>query len=123
MHRLPDIPNAGFATQNDRIASDSIMTFIREIERDRVRLLTVVVDGPDKWRTVAGSIFKGSNVDDEALDAMYRYLVLMSATPNDQMRLMATERNVAAYRDVVTSVMPDIERQLNGLMLQRKWGA
>ena len=121
MFHLPDLPNAGYSTRKDREASDAIMDFLRKIERDRVRLLTVVVDGPDKWRRVAGSIFRGSNVDSEALDAMFRYLVLMAAKPADQRRLLDTERNAAQYRDVVTSVMPDIESQLHGLLLQRKW--
>jgi hypothetical protein len=121
LFRLPDLPTTGYATRKQREGTDAIMDFLRKIERDRMRLLTVVVEGPDKWRTIAGAIFRGSAVDSEALDAMFRYLVLMAAKAPDQRRLLDTERNAAAYRDVVTSIMPDIEAQLDQLKLMRKW--
>ena len=39
--RLPDLPNAGYATTREKRLSDEMMEFIRQIERDRMRLLHV----------------------------------------------------------------------------------
>ncbi len=121
MFHLPDLPIVGYATRKEREGTDSIMDFLRKIERERLRLLTIVCDGPDKWRKVANSVFRGSNVDDEAVLAMYRYLVLMAARPTDQVRLVQAETNAARYRDEVTRVMPDIERQLDAMQIAQKW--
>ena len=121
MFHLPDLPIVGYSTRKEREGTDSIMDFLRKIERDRMRLLTVVVDGPDKWRKVAGAVFRGSAVDDEAVLAMYRYLVLMAAHPRDQVALVKTEHNAAKYRDEVTRIMPGIEAQLEQMQLHQKW--
>lgn len=121
MFRIPDLPIVGYATQKERIGTDAIMNFLRKIERDRERLLTIVSAGPDKWRTVARDIWRGSAVDDEKIDEIYRYLLLMAAKPQDQVRILATVNNAAQYAEVVTSIRPDIEAQLETVKLERKW--
>ena len=57
MFHLPDLPNVGYATTREKTGSDMIMVFMREVERDRLRLLTIVVEGREKWRKVAAAVF------------------------------------------------------------------
>lgn len=122
MFRLPDLPNVGYSTHREKVGSDAIMDFIRKTERDRLRLLQIVVEGPDKWRKVAGDLWQGSAIEAEAVDEIYRYLTLMAAKAPDQRRLLNARKNQARYRDVVRDIMPDIEAQLEQVKLLRKWG-
>jgi len=121
MFHLPDLPTVGYATHKERAGSDAIMDFLRKIERDRVRLLQIVVDGRDKWRRLAGDIWRGSAIDTEAVDEMFRYLTLMAAKPIDQRRLLDARKNAARYKAVVNDIQPDIEAQLAQVKLERKW--
>lgn len=121
MFHLPDLPNVGYATHREKVGSDAIMDFIRKTERDRLRLLQIVVDGPAKWRKVAGELWRGSAVDYEAVDEIYRYLTLMAAKAPDQRRLLDCRKNAARYKEVVKDIMPDIEAQLEQVKLMRKW--
>ena len=41
--RLPDLPNAGYATLKQKQTSDAICEFMRQTERNRVLLLSIVV--------------------------------------------------------------------------------
>lgn len=121
MFRLPDLPNVGYSTRKDREGSDAIMDFVRKIERDRLRLLQTVVDGPLKWRRVAGDIWRGSAIDLEAVDEIYRYLTLMAAKPVHQRAMLDSLKNAARYKEAVRQAMPDIEAQLEQVKLMRKW--
>jgi hypothetical protein len=51
---LGDLPDAGYATHRQKATSDLVMFWLRHVERDRYLLLSIVVDGYDKWRKVAG---------------------------------------------------------------------
>ncbi len=53
--RLGDLPDAGYATYRQKQTSDLVMFWLREIERNRFLLLSIVVDGWDKWRKIAGA--------------------------------------------------------------------
>lgn len=121
MFHLPDLPNAGYATARERELTDSIMVFMRDIERDRLRLLSIVIDGPDKWRKVCSSLWRGLGVETESVDEIYRYFVLQAARPHDQRRLLDAMPNAAKYREVVKDIMPDIEAQRETVRLVQKW--
>jgi hypothetical protein len=45
------------------------------VERNRVLLLSIVVDGVDQWRKIAGTVWRGLLIDNEILDSIYRYFV------------------------------------------------
>ena len=123
MFHLPDLPNVGYATERDKTGSDQIMLFIRAIERDRLRLLTTVCEGLDKWRKVAGSIFGStSNITTEALDEMFRYFELMAVKPETQRALLDT-KHPDEWRAVMREALEDIEAQRESVRLLRKWGA
>ncbi len=123
MFHLPDLPNVGYATQRERTGTDQIMLFIRAIERDRLRLLTTVCDGLEKWRRIAGSIFgASSNITTEALDEMFRYFELMAVKPETQRALLNT-KHPDEWREVMREAMEDIEAQRESVRLLRKWGA
>jgi hypothetical protein len=91
--RLPDLPNAGYSTQREREVSDLMMEFIRQLERDRVVLLSIVVDGPEKWRKVAGGQWRGARMDDDVLNSIYGYLVLLAGVnPRAQLETLLQMR-------------------------------
>ena len=97
------------------------MLFMRDIERDRLRLLTIVIEGPDKWRSVARSIWRGLGVETESLDEIYRYFVLQAARPAQQVELLAAMKNADKWRETVKEIMPDIEAQRETVRLVTKW--
>lgn len=112
MFRLPDLPNVGYATQREREGTDAIMTFMREVERERERLLTIVIEGREIWRHRARVAFGYMlNIGDDTLDAIYDYFTLQAARPVDQRRLLAAAHNPAVWRDIMREVMPDLEAQ------------
>lgn len=57
--RLPDLPNAGYSTRRERELSDAIMLFMRSIERDRIALLSIVIDGRGKFKSIMRKQYKG----------------------------------------------------------------
>ena len=119
---LPDLPNVGYATQRERTGTDQIMLFIRAIERDRLRLLTTVCDGLDKWRRIAGSIFGTSSaIADDKLDEMFRYFELMAVKPETQRALLDT-KHPDEWRAVMREAMGDIEAQRERVRLMAKFG-
>lgn len=122
MFHLPDLPNVGYSTQRERAGSDQIMVFMREIERDRQRLLTIVIEGREKWRKVARAVFGATlNIDDDTLDAIYDYFTLQAARPAAQYELLQAQHNPAVWRDIVKRIMPDIEAQRETVRLVMKW--
>ena len=76
--RLPDLPNAGYSTRAEKALSDTVMTFIRALERDRIVLLKIVIDGPQKFKSVCGKRWRGARVPSELLDAVFGYLQLLA---------------------------------------------
>jgi len=79
--RLPDLPDAGYSTGLQRELSDAIMFLIRGIERDRLLLLQVVIEGQKTWRKRFLQAYRVIKADEEFADAVFRYLVLL-AGPN-----------------------------------------
>lgn len=108
---LPDLPNAGYATPREKELSDGIMFFMRETERDRLRLLSIVLEGKTKWRTVGASALGWLRVDTELLDAIYDYFTLQAAQPSAQRVLLSAAKNPHAWRACVKAIWPDLERQ------------
>ena len=89
--RLPDLPNAGYSTRREKALTDEVMYFIRDAERDRMWLLTMVVDGKDKFRAIARKAWKHLAVDTDLCDAVYGYLTLL-AGENPGLQLKAMQR-------------------------------
>ena len=80
--RLPDIPDAGYQTPLQRELSDAVMFLLRGMERDRLLLLEVVIQGRSAWRKRFTSAFLAIKADDEMADAVFGYLLLL-AGPED----------------------------------------
>ncbi len=123
MFHLPDLPNVGYSTRREREGSDAVMLFMREVERDRLRLLSIVVEGRDSWRRIARQVF-GSQlaIGDEALDAIYDYFTLQACRPRTQWLLLKAAKNRLVWRSLVRMVMPWLEREREKLRLMAKWG-
>ncbi len=85
--RLPDLPTAGYASNRQKQTTDAIMFFMRSVERDRQLLLAIVVDGIDKWRKTAGTVWRGLLIDREILDSIFRYFIAQ-AGPNPAAQLL-----------------------------------
>lgn len=107
-HRLPDLPNAGYATKTEKAVSDTVMEFLRQIERNRLLLLKIVIDGPYKWRKVAGGKWRGAHLDTDFLQAIFGYMQLLAGDDPKgqydrliQMRLKPSHLgdNAALYED------------------------
>ncbi len=77
-HRLPDLPTAGYATAREKALSDAVMMFIRDAERDRLYLLDMVCNGREKFRGVTLKAWKYLRVDQELVDAVFGYLVILA---------------------------------------------
>lgn len=120
---LPDLPNAGYATQREKELSDSTMEFIRQIERDRFRLLTIVLEGQDRWRTVAQSVWRGLRIGetDSLLDDIFKYLELMAVRPGVQRMLLDARHNPTQWRRIMRAVTPRLEHEREQVRLLEKW--
>lgn len=107
---LPDLPIAGYSTYRERELTDTVMVFMREVERDRLRLLTIVLEGREKFRRIAGQVLPSWATDD-LLNAMYDYFTLQACRPAMQRRLLQAAQNPPVWRDLVAEAMPDLIQQ------------
>lgn len=99
--RLPDLPNAGYATARERKLSDEIMFFIRGCERNRLLLLTIVCDGKEKFRPIARKAWSHLRVDTDLCDAVYGYLALLAGQyPNLQRDALLRKQGMTAAQRV-----------------------
>lgn len=71
--RLGDLPNSGYSTRRERETTDAIMIFMRAVERDRILLLSIVIDGKAKFRQLALKNWRGLLIDDRLADSMWEY--------------------------------------------------
>jgi len=113
MFHLPDLPIVGYATAREKALTDNMQEFCRQIERDRVRLLAIVCEGRDKWKRVAGDIWRGYRIGEEdgALNAMFNYFQLMAVAPPVQAQLLRYPKNVLKWAEIMRQAMPDIEAE------------
>ncbi len=87
--RLPELPNAGYASNRAKFTSDVICNFLRSVERNRPFLLTIVTDGLEKWLRTAGRAWRfGMVIDGDILRSVWSYMVQM-AGPNPEAQLHA----------------------------------
>ncbi len=123
LFHLPDLPNAGYATQRERELTDMIMDFMRQTERNRILLLTIVIEGKSKWRKMAGDIWRGMRIgeDHQLLDSIYDYFTLQACKPRTQRLLLRAAQNPPVWRDIVRMVMPHLERERDVLKVAQKW--
>ena len=124
--RLPDLPNAGYATAREKLITDAVMFFLRDIERDRPRLLTIVLGGKPRWLKTARELvpLSGASFRDEILGEMFEYLTLLAAPPVYQRQLLDARQNPAVKRDIVRTMTPHLEAQLAAFReraLMQKW--
>ncbi len=121
MLHLPNLPNAGYATDNQKFVSDAIQEFMRGVERDRLRLVTIVVEGLEKWRTVARSAF-GSKAPHDIIDTMYEYFRLQAADGTPwQAELLRHRQNQAKTKEIVRAMWPHLLEQKDQLEIMAKW--
>lgn len=102
--RLDDLPDAGFSTKREKETSDAIMFLLRAIERDRIWLLSIVIDGPDKFVDLILKQYTGLLVDRQLALTMYHYLAQQAgAFPLEQrdhlLRLNANPLTKYAWAD------------------------
>jgi len=97
--RLPDIPNAGYASEKQKVATDAIMFWCRNIERDRLLLLNIVVEGRDKWyRAVKepwclASAGRASALSRDLADRVFDYMeALAGPSPATQLLILMGQR-------------------------------
>jgi len=130
--RLPDLPNAGYSSPKQKATSDLVMFWLRGIERDRVLLLQIVVDGPHWWRRIAGRAWglntggRVSAVSTELLDRVFEYMRLLAGpNPAQQLLILLHQQQtaLARQRDFRASTHEKAERRLRqGLADLRKSG-
>jgi hypothetical protein len=107
--RLPDLPHAGYATSTQRSLSDAIMFLIRGLERDRLLLLDVVLNGQKKWRKHFKAAYRAIKADDEFADAVFGYLVLLAGPMPDaqkaRLEMQAAQRQTEAWDKRLRTVL------------------
>ncbi len=122
---LPDLPTAGYSTGREKELTDQVMLFMREIDRNRLRLLCIVLEGMTKWRTVAGTIWRGMRIAEEhsLLDDIFRYFELQAAgsAPAVQAEMLRNAQNPLKWREAVTSLTPHWEYERDQLLKMEKW--
>ena len=123
MFHLPDLPNAGYAAEREQQLTDATMEFIRQIERDRFRLLTIVLEGREKWRKAAQSIWRGLRIGEHAeiLDSIFAYLELMAVPPRVQAALLRHQKNPQKWREIMNFAAQHIEREREQVRLIQKF--
>ncbi len=94
--RLGDLPDAGYATYRQKQTSDLVMFWLREIERNRFLLLSIVVDGWDKWKKIAGKAWdvnkggRSTAMGADLLRLVWDYMCKL-AGPNPASQLLILE--------------------------------
>jgi len=81
-------------------------------------LLAIVCEGRDKWKRVAGDIWRGYRIGEEdgALNAMFNYFQLLACPPRVQARLLKYPKNVLKWSEIMRQAMPDIEAEREALL-------
>jgi len=105
--RLPDLPIAGYSTQREKETTDAIMFFMRGVERDRILLLSIVIDGKGKFRHLAMKQWRGLAIDHDLVDSVWEYFKLQAGEYPIQQRdrlLRMQESPLAKYGLVDVSV-------------------
>ena len=121
LQHLPDLPNVGYSSPRAKLLSDQIMTTMRQVERNRLQLVTIVLGGLEKWRKSGKDAF-GSWMPTEMLDQMYEYFRLQAAdgTPF-QAELLGALQNDVKTREIVRRFWPYLEQQYETLKIMEKW--
>jgi len=122
MFHLPDLPIVGYATTRERALTDNIQELIRQIERNRFKLLTIVIEGREKWNRVAGDIWRGYRIGEEdgVKNAIFNYFELMACPPPVQVQLLKYPKNALKWRGIMRRAMPGIEREREALRTMKR---
>lgn len=117
LHHLPDLPHAGYSTYRQKATSDAIMHFMRGVERNRPFLLTLVLSGREKWRGVAGKVWRGLLMDRDLLDAIFDYFVLQAGRdPDGQLKTLEGIEALKIQAPAIDARLLDISQEL------KRWG-
>jgi hypothetical protein len=123
LYHLPDLPNAGYASYRQKETTDAICFFMRGVERNRVLLLSIVIDGIDKWRKTAGGVWRGLLIDRDILDSIFRYFIAQ-AGPNPAQQLLIlngmAEQEKRARWDKRDSTKITLQKQLRSALADLK---
>ena len=96
--RLGDLPNAGYATKRERELTDAIMLFMRKVERDRLFLLHIVVEGREKFASVVLKEYRGLGLGDRLVDKIFDYFSKQAwAHPREQLEALERMTNRERY--------------------------
>lgn len=123
--RLPDLPNAGYSTRKERELSDAEMFIIRGLERDRLTMLSIVIEGSKLWRDRFVKAYRCIGATVEQADDVFRYLVLLCGPNPDEQRetLLQQQRQAAQqrwdYRQSTQRLFAKANREL-GLDFQKE---
>ena len=79
--RLPDLPNEGYATRREKAASDAIMFFVRNMERNRMLLLTVVCSGREQWHKEGAEWRRALRLSTDSMNQLFNYFLLLGSKP------------------------------------------
>lgn len=120
---LPDLPSPGLSTRRQRELHDNICEFMRQTERERGRLLLIVIEGKEKWRRVCRDIWRGLSITDDLISEIYFYFCLQAAQayPFIQRALLDNRQNPPKVNELMRDLIPRIELELEGLKLIQKW--
>jgi len=95
---LGDLPNAGYTTKREKELTDAIMIFMRKVERERILLLSIVIDGRDKFRSVLLKEYKGLGLADRLCDQVFDYFVQQAGKyPREQRDALLSMDNRTKY--------------------------
>lgn len=108
MYNLGELPSAGAATVRQKMTTDAIMFFMRGVERERSVLLSIVLDGIDKWRRVSMAKWRGLDIDRDLVDSVWRYFALQAMPPRFQYRVL---QHPNKFYEILHKAMPYIEAQ------------
>ena len=121
---LPDLPISDHpSTHREKVLHDEICDFMRSAERNRLRLLTIVLEGEIKWRKVAQEVWRGLRIGESAelLNSILRYFELQAVKPSVQRQLLDNKNNPAKWKELVDAERPRLESEREGLRLLQKW--
>jgi len=124
MFHLPEIPNVGYATNRAKETTDAIMFFMRGVERDRVKLLDIVIHGVERFVKIGRAELRGAEIDEDVLRSVWRYFALQAMRTDYQQDVMRRPHDLFHFNNVLKRAMPDIERQAQALeedAIRKKW--
>lgn len=87
--RLPDLPIVGYSGKKDKERTDVLMFFARGVERNRLLLLNIVCDGPEKFLKATKDPWGPYKIPNEKVLELFDYFVKLAGPhPHSQRELL-----------------------------------